>query len=353
MLKRKKLWSLIAAALLVTACGGGGGDGKEPALGGSGGADDVSGGNPPNSNPPSNNLPDTNPPVGEQQLNGNLHFNSNQLAYIKAGRTLEDREAGWDRDAYDAADLEAFEQGWGTARIPIEVADGFTREDDANPRVVVKPDPKIFAPAAPIASLGFKVIRQVLSDSDTAISTGQTAVGRVAFQFAERSDSPALQTGQAESIKLVIDKVQLSTDGEGKLVGAQVLSGAQMHVSAVVATPQGMRTINGTINDLPTETVHLLDLSQVLDGDDTNSIGLIINLEQAFSKADATFDDLGRLKGYFDVDVTMSALSKFIRPSGDANLERRELTGKPIQVGSQPVVNGAGVSVRLHVRAGE
>ncbi|HEY8607785.1 MAG TPA: hypothetical protein VIM12_11790 [Noviherbaspirillum sp.] len=343
MLKKTKIATLLALAAFVTACGGGGGDGDTPnnAAPSTGGSTDTGTGpvtnNPPNNNgnnPPDNN--GNNPPGDEQpnqpadqRLNGHLSMVANQLVYLRTNRSI-----------YNAFPLEQFETGQGL----FDTASG-SNGDVPGAQV----PPPAAAPAAPIASFGFRVDRHVQPDTQDQVVGNQKVVGRVAFSLVERAESPdILPTESAESMSFVIDNVELTTNEAGELVSATLREGAQIHVEG--RTAQGVPVLESF--GAPVGSVRLLDMSEVLDHyGDNSSIVLLFDLERAFSQAGTRLAALENLQGQFAMNVTLSA-ANIIRPAstGD-NLPEKNLAGQPITVTGQLPVTGAGISGTAWIRS--
>ncbi|MDB5771867.1 MAG: hypothetical protein JWM42_2241 [Burkholderia sp.] len=329
MFQKKKIVVPLAAAMLVAACGGGGGDtnGDTTATGSLGTPSITS----PSDTPPANQTPNQNV-SNDQQLKGHLSIVANQLVYLKPSRTRP----------YWANTVDAFESDRGL----FDIASG-SKDGDANAEV---PAPAA-APAAPLASFGFRVGNFVLSSTAGEAVGNQTAVGRIAFDFTERPASPGIASGEAaESMKFVIDGVELKTDANGRLASARVIDGAQMHVYGRTATGVEVRESVAA----STGSVRLLPIREVLDayGDDS-SVVLLADLEAAFAQAGPKLAAFENMRGHFSMKVTMST-AKLERPaasnSEEGPLARRDLVGPSITVNSQPAVVGAGLSGNVWIR---
>lgn len=377
MLKKTKIASVVAMAALVAACGGGGGDDEPSALpntgatptapvnGDSGSVPDDNGpATPPDvSNPtnPGDPDPGTEQPDdggGEQatdtQLNGRLSIVANQLVYLRTSRLASVESAPY--NAFTIDQFQGLQGGKG-------LYDAATGSETAAPGSVTdnnpydgRIDPPAAAPAAPVASFGFRINRFVQTAAGEALPGAQAATGRVAFNFVERAGTAGIGTNEvAEQMTFVIDGVELSTNAAGELTGVRVKAGAQVHV-------YGRSSTNGVVNaSFPAspESVRLLPLfvqhsnqeprDLVLDAyGDTSSAVLLFDLEHAFSQAGTSLQALQYLEGEFDMDVTLSAA--LIDWPQDDGSERRALTGKPITVAGQPTVTGAGISGTAWIR---
>lgn len=352
MLEKKKISMLIATALLVAACGGGGGGTDPAATGGTetnsrpSGGDDASGGSSAGSNEPTNTGGEASIPSTDQKLSGYLELGGNALIYIPRHRQLMDGYA-----SYDAVYLQWFETGraFNGQEVFADIAAGLSEEQRNDPTIQVRP--AVAAPAAPIASFGFRVIYGVKSESGGAQTGAQTAVGRVAFEFVERATTGG---NRPERMTFIIDKVEFGTDANGVLVTARAQADAKLYVSGTNA--QGI-TVNDTIS-APPNSVRLMPLASVLDnyGDDSAQV-LQLDLEQAFSLAGNRLAALHNLTGDFDMHVTMSSL-KMIRPEKivtdpldpDPAWPRQDMVGKTIEMPGHAPVSGAGTSGRVWVR---
>lgn len=323
MSAKMKFSLILAGAMLVAACGGGGG-----------GADvdpGNNGGNPPGSNnpPPGNDGGDT---VTEQKLQGHLALVANQLIYVRTNRTI-----------YLPVGLDGFESDGGI----FDIAAG-SRGGDEGTAV----PPSAVAPAAPIAVFGLRVNRFVQPSSEGQTVGNQTALGRVALELVERSDSPASNGGTApEVMRFVMDRVELTTSATGELVSARMANGAQMHVYGRNAAGT---EVTETI-PVPTGAVRLLPISEVPDNfGDTSSVVLLFDFESAFSQAGTRLAALEDIAGHFTLNLTMS-LADLVRPEEPANagnpaLERRDLVGQAITVAQQEAVAGGGISGNAWIR---
>lgn len=330
---KKKFMFFLAVAALVTACGGGGGgSGDNNSIGSPGGGSDTTnpdtGGNPPD-NSEAGNIPST-----DQQLNGYLQISANQLVFIPADRK---QMYGF---SYNGSPIEYFEE------TGLEIAAGGTDAD-----MSAEIPPSAIAPAAPIASFGFRVLNDVQSEAGGTQAGAQTAVGRVAFDFVERADSAGILAGErAERMTFIIDQVELATDAGGYLVSARALADARVYVSGVNAAG----TVVQDSLPAPTNSVRLMPLYHVADHyGDTSAQVLMVDPEQAFSQAGQRLAALHHLRGEFDMHLTLSSV-KMVRPSkpvtDEPALDRRELIGQPIGMSRHNAVNGAGVSGKVWIR---
>lgn len=340
MVFRKKLLLLLASAALLSACGGGGGGGKDPVVGGVG--DGVSGGGGTPTEPGSGTVI----PATDQKLNGYLQIGGNAVIYIPG-----DRELLYDEYAYNATYIEPFETGrmFTGEEVYTDIAAGLTEQERSNPALEIRPE--VAAPAAPIASFGFRVVNEVQSEAGGIQTGAQTVVGRIAFDFVERSTTAA---GSPERMTFIIDKVELGTNTAGRLITARALGDAQVYVSGVNAAGTAVNAaFPAAVN-----SVRLMPLSYVLDNyGDTSAQVLLIDLEQAFSQAGERLAALHNVRGDFDMHVTLSSL-KMVRPEKirtdpndpDPAWPRRDLVGKTIEMTGHTPVAGAGVSGRVWVR---
>jgi hypothetical protein len=341
MVFRKKLLLLLTSAALLSACGGGGGGGGDPAV--IGGGDNASGGGgAPIEQPGSGTVI----PATDQQLNGYLQIGGNAVIYIPG-----DRELLYDEYAYNATYIEPFETGrmFTGEEVYTDIAAGLTEEERSNPALEIRPE--VAAPAAPIASFGFRVVNEVQSEAGGIQTGAQSVIGRVAFDFVERSTTAA---GNPERMTFIIDNVELGTNTAGRLITARARGDAQVYVSGVNAAGTAVNaTIPAAVN-----SVRLMPLSYVLDNyGDTSAQVLLIDLEQAFSQAGERLAALHNVRGDFDMHVTLSSL-KMVRPEKirtdpndpDPAWPRRDLVGKTIEMNGHAPVAGAGVSGRVWVR---
>lgn len=322
MSAKMKFSLFLVTAMLVAACGGGGGGDADPGPG--------------NNNPPGGNQPGGNQPPGggdtvtEQKLRGDLALVANQLVYVRTNRTI-----------YLPVGLDSFEDTRGI----YDIASG-SRGGEGGTDV----PPTAVAPAAPIAVFGVRINRFVQPSTEGQDVTNQSALGRVALELTERADSPG-SAGGAEVMRFVIDRVQLGTSASGEVVSASVGSGARMHVYGRNAAGT---EVNETI-DVPTGAVRLLPISEVPDNfGDTSSVVLLFDFESAFSQAGTRLAALEDISGHFNMNLTMS-LADMVRPAAPATgsspaLERRDLVGQPITVGSQQAVAGGGISGNAWIR---
>jgi hypothetical protein len=340
MFDKRKISILLAAAMLVAGCGGGGGGNNTPNTGGDGTTNPNTGGD----NPPDNSGGDNNPvPSTDQRLNGYLEIGANQVVFIPGDRKLM---YGF---AYNAGPIEYFEGkdfSGGEADTNLNIAPGGTEQDLADPAVEIKPS--VLAPAAPIASFGFRVKNEMYSNAGVLQTGVQNAVGRVAFEFVERSSTAG---ARAERMTFIIDKVELGTNANGTLVTARAQPGAQLYVSGTNANGD---TVNETI-PVAENSVRLMPLTQVADHNgDTSAQVLQIDLEQAFSQAGQKLVALHNLRGEFDMHVTLSSLEKMVRPYKPVTIDPewtlRDLVGKTIEMNGHAPVSGAGLSGRVLVR---
>ena len=338
MLGKKNLVLVLASALLMAACGGGGGGNNNSS--GVGGGDTVGGGGTPTDpgSGPSN-------PAVDQKLNGYLELGGNSLIYVPGDRRLM-----WGY-AYNAVYLDFFENGrdFQGNEVFADIASGLSQEQMNDPAIQIRPE--VAAPAAPIASFGFRVLHEVKRAAGVNQTGAQTVVGRVAFDFEERATTAG---GRPERMTFIIDQIELGTNADGTLVTARALPDAKVYVTGTNA--QGV-TVNETIS-APTNSVRLMPLSVVLDnyGDPTARV-LQIDLEQAFSLAGNRLAAMHNMSGDFDMHVTLSSL-KIVRPEKirtdpndpDPAWPEQDMVGKTIEMAGHTPVSGAGTSGRAWVR---
>lgn len=262
-------------------------------------------------------------------MRGHLGLVASQLVYVKA-----------DRSIYFPVFLSQFEGNVGM----YDAASG-ERSTDSTAEV----PPRAVAPAAPLAAFGFRIEKFVQRSSPTQDIANQNVVGRIAFEFVERSGTQGIAANEVgEVMRFVIDRVQLTSDQNGEIVSARVLDGAQMHL-------YGRSNANSEVREsfsVPADTVRLLPMWQVLDHEgDNTSVVLLVELERAFSQAGQRLVAFENMRGHFDINVTMT-MSQLVRPAttGSNAVEYRDLVGQPITVNSQPVVNGGGVSGKTWIR---
>ncbi|SNT18860.1 hypothetical protein SAMN06265795_11668 [Noviherbaspirillum humi] len=339
MLEKKKIAVLVAAAMLVAACGGGGGDGSSSttavntsatgnrtATDTTGSGTTTTGTGSGTSTGGSTGSGTAASPATDQQLAGYLALVAEQLVYIKR-----------DRSIYFPVGLTDFEGATGM----YDFASG-SKDGDATAPVPAS----AIAPAAPLAAFGFRVEKVVQRTSASQAVANQTVVGRVAFELTELPGSQGIGAGEvAESMKFVIDKVELQSDANGELTSARALDGAQLYVYGRNAAGVEVRE---TL-PVPAGSVRLLPLWQLLDHEgDTTSIVLLVDLENAFSQAGSKLAALENIAGHFSMQATLSSVP-LVRPA-TATVAQRNLVGQSITVNSQPAVSGGGVSGSAWVR---
>lgn len=340
MLKKKILF-LLAMASLVTACGGGGDDTPQttnnpvggsqtgggavegPPAGSNGGGENLGGDDGVNDNPSPDDTGAT--PPADQKLNGHLEMVANQLVYIRTNREI-----------FHAVSLTQFESDEGM----YDVASGSATTNVPGANVLV---PAI-APAAPIAAFGFRVDKHVQASTEDQQVANQTAAGRVAISLTERAGTVG-EGEVAESMHLVINGVELSTDANRQITGVHVKNGAQMYVHGRnAANEEASATI-----PVPEDAVELLSMTEVLDNEgDITSTVLLISLEKAFGSAGQALAKLENMRGQFSMQVTLSPV-QIVRPAG-TGVEYKDLVGQPITVNGQPTVTGAGISGNVWIR---
>ncbi|GIZ50231.1 hypothetical protein [Noviherbaspirillum aridicola] len=351
MLAKKKIAGLLTVAALLAACGGGGGgddNTTRPATGGTPSSGSDSGGTPTGggdtSTPPGggNQNPGTQQPdngggqqVNDTKLQGQLAIVADQLVFLKA-----------DRNYYNAIQLEEFETGGGLLDAAAGATGNETRPANDMEDGIEWIAPTVTAPAAPFASVGFRIDRFVQT-TETVTSVGnQTAVGRLAFRLVELQSSPDIGTNEVpEELSFVVEGVELSTSEQG-LLSARVRENSLIHVRGRTAAGN---EISASFPANP-QSVRLAPASQVLDnyGDETSTV-LLFDLEQAFAQAADRLPGIELLSGQFAMALTLSA-ADLIRPAS-AGLQRDELDGESITVGSQPAVTGDGISGTAWIRA--
>ena len=331
-----KLLTVLAITLLIAACGGGGG--SEPGSGRNEGGINL-----PITQPPINN-PDPDPepvepvPATDQQLRGHLSVVGNQVVFIKG-----DRSSPWpgEPEPYNGATLNYFEESG------LRIASGGTEAD-----LTKQVPPSTLAPAAPIASFGIRISTSVLNDETDRPETGaQKVIGRVAMNFVEVASAGGVSAGQQpERVTFMIDKVELETNDQGRLISAKALEGAKLFFTGEAANG----TAETTDFPVPPDSVRLMPLTQLIDNyGDTSSHILLVDLEQAFSQAGSELSAFHNLDGQFHMQLTFSS-AKIIRPSHpnpeEGHRPRRELVGQPIQLPGHTVVNGGGLSGLVLIR---
>lgn len=340
MNNQSKWVTVLAIASLIAACGGGGGN-ERATSGNDGGA------NPPPITSPSpspNPSPEPEPepvepvPATDPQLRGHLSVVGNQVAFISGDRT-----PGWPgaTEPYNAATINYFEE------YGLHIASGGTEADTSK-----QIPPSAIAPAAPIASFGIRISTGVLNDETDQPETGaQKVIGRVAMNFVEVASADGVPAGQQpERVTFIIDKVELETNDEGRLVSAKALEDAKLFFAGESASG----TPVDTDFPVPAESVRLMPLSQVIDNyGDTSSHILLVDLEQAFSQAGSELSAFHNLDGQFNMHLTFSS-AKIIRPAHPNAEEgprpRRDLVGQSIQIPGHTAVNGGGLSGLVLIR---
>lgn len=338
MFREKRISLLLAAILAIAGCGGGGGDNSATStdrgtIGNSGDPGTDAG----NDSDTSDNEPDSTP---EPQLSGRMTLVANQMPYIDSDRDRFPTE-------YNAVDLGNFETTIGLYGVASGTSDGAV--GTGFPATAP-------APAAPVARFGFRVSKVVSPIADGPSVNEETVIGRIAFSFSERDDSPNMQPTQNERMSFVIDGVQITTKrnvqtGSVELDSVQLLADSRMHLYG--------RNAAGTVVEqtIPVQAnaVRLEPVSNIIDdyGDDSSVI-LMVDLEAAFAQGVEQLAALNNMAGHFSMDVTMS-FAQLVRPSGSADngttLPERTLVGKSVTVNNQPTVNGAGISGNIWIRA--
>ncbi|HYD96847.1 MAG TPA: hypothetical protein VEC01_16070 [Noviherbaspirillum sp.] len=392
MFQKKKLLPLIAVSALLAACGGG--DDTAPVASGTtatnttpatatpsgtsspgatapgtatgttpgttAGTTPAGSGNTPTaggtpSTPNAGSTPGASDPtpvaVTDQRFNGHMTLVSNQILYLRTNRYL-----------YLPVTLNTFESPTGivdlasgspVAHLPNLAADaaasGCTIEIDGTCAI----QPPAVAPAAPIAAFGIRIGTHLLP-SETGQQVGnQRVVGRIAFDLTERAGSPGVGAGQVpEVMRFVIDNVEMATDQNGRLTSVRLLDTARLHVYGRSAAGVEVRESLPA----PAGTVRLLPLTQVPDGyGDTGSVILFMDLETGFSQAGDRLAALQSIAGHFTMHVTLSSVSKIVRPAAVASpgfpaVPLKDLIGQSITVNTQPPVTGGGISGSAWIR---
>ncbi len=332
MNQQSKLIIIFAMAALIAACGGGGGNGQES--GGNNSGTNLPINQPPANNPNPNPDPDPVTPVTatDPQLRGHLSVVGNQVVFINRNRT-----PGWPGAAepYNGATIKYFEE------TGLHIASGGTEADRSK-----QVPPSIIAPAAPIASFGIRIGTGVLNDETDQSETGaQKVIGRVAMNFTEVASAGGVPAGQQpERVTFIIDRVELETNDQGRLISAKALEDATLFFAG--------ESYNGTTVTtdfpVPADSVRLMPVTQLIDNyGDTSSHILLVDLEQAFSQAGSELAAFHNLDGQFTMDLTFSS-ARIIRPAhADADegpRPRRDLLGQAIQLPGHAAVNGGGLS---------
>jgi len=328
MISPSKLVTVLAMTFLIAACGGGGG----------GGNDRYSGGNDGGINPPpvNNPTPDPEPvepvPATDQQLRGHLSVVGNQVVFING-----DRSSPWpgEPEPYNGATIKYFEESG------LHIASGGTEAD-----LTKQVPPSTIAPAAPIASFGIRISTSVLNDETDSPETGaQKVIGRVAMNFVEVANAGGVSAGQQpERVTFIIDKVELETNNQGRLISAKALEDAILFFTGEAANGTSVTTDF----PVPTDSVRLMPLTQLIDNyGDTSSHILLVDLEQTFSQTGSELSAFHNLDGQFNMQLTFSS-AKIIRPAHPNAEEgprpRIGLVGQPIQLPGHTAVNGGGLS---------
>lgn len=269
---------------------------------------------------------------------------ANQMPYIDSGT---DGDRNRFPTEYNAVGLEAFESTTGLFGVASGTSDGAV--NSGFPATAP-------APAAPVARFGFRVAKAISPIPAGPDVKEDTVVGRIAFSFSERADSPEMLPNQNELMSFVIDQVQIKTKlniqtGSIEMDSVELLSGAQMHLYGRNAAGIEVRqTIPVQAN-----AVRLEPVSNIIDDyGDTDSIILMVDLEAAFAQGVQQLAELNNMAGHFAMNVTMS-FAQLDRPSEvpaeGAARTQRNLVGQPITVNDQPTVNGAGISGNVWIRA--
>jgi hypothetical protein len=333
MFDKKKFLLYLVTTALVAACGGGGGGAPTTTSGGGPSTGGNTGGNN-DGGDPTGEMP------ADQQLAGYLSITANQILYVRR-----------DRDMYLPVPLDRFEDVHGINDVAPGYRGTETIGEPYRPQDGIDYEPPhTLAPAAPIAAFGVRVAKRVQPLAPSDVVGNQTAVGRLAVDLVERSDSHYLDGGQREIVRYVINNVELSTNAVGE-ISARVLPNAEMHVYGRNAAGMEVR------ETLPvrTDAVSMLPMVQVPDnyGDDS-SVVLLFDFEKAFSQAGDSLNNLVNVRGHFDMHLTLSPLQQFVRPaqgSGDSALPRKVLIGEEITVNDQPAVSGAGFVGHAWIRS--
>ena len=340
MNKHPKLICMLAIASLIAACGGGGSGGESSS---DGGATNLPINQPPANNPPVEN-PDPDPepvepvPAIDQRLSGHLSVVGNQVAYING-----DRSSPWpgQPEPYNGGTIKYFEEEG------LYIASGGTEAD-----MTRDVPPSIIAPAAPIASFGIRISTNVLhDDTEVSVTGAQKVIGRVAMNFEEIESAGGVPAGQQpERVTFLIDKVEIETDEQGRLISVKALEDAKLFFNGESAAG----TTVTTDFSVPAESVRLMPLSQLIDNyGDTGSHVLLVDLEQAFSQAGSELAAFHNLEGRFNMQLTFSS-ARIIRPEHPDAEEGprpwRDLVGASIQVPGHTAVNGGGVSGIVLIR---
>ena len=326
---------VLALASSLAACGGGAGESN------GGGIDGVADPSVNRINEPIlNSDPDpvTTVPAIDQQLRGHLSVVANQVVFING-----DRSAPWpgEPEPYNGATIKYFEESG------VHIASGGIDADLGKPI-----PPAVIAPAAPIASFGLRIATDVLNDdTDQPERMSQKVVGRVAMDFIEVANAGGVAAGeQAERVSFVIDKVELETNDQGRLMSASVLEDAKLYFV-------GASSIGTTVTTdfpVPADAVRLMPLTEVIDNHgDTSSLVLLVDLERAFSNAGNQLSAFHNLDGQFNMHLTFSS-AKIVRPE-HANADegprpRRELVGQSIRIPGHTAVTGGGISGLVLIR---
>jgi UDP-N-acetylglucosamine transferase subunit ALG13 len=181
--------------------------------------------------------------------------------------------------------------------------------------------------SAPLQTFGLRVRPNTNMWSGGA----QSETVRIAIELAD------VASGTGQLIQLLIDQATLSISAAGALSVA-VPDASRAHV--VVRNSAG-ETVTAHSGSLPANVVRLT----TVDVADPTSQGLTVDLDAAMAAAIAAAPEAQRpallaardVVGRFNLRMTVSGLS-LIGPTGTA------LVGQAITVGTQPVVNGGGVT---------
>ena len=371
MFQKKRILLMLFASGVLVSCGGGGSSGGAVVPSGSTGTTGATAAasTPNNSATPAPTTPpvptastpaaptpapspgSTTPPATaiDPQFNGYLEMVADQIIYLRTNRVL-----------YHPVPFPQFESDSGL----VDIASGSTAPPPVNIDTVsfgcnVAKDgtcgvqPPAAAHLAQIAHIPLSVDNLVNKLKPASKNANQTIVTRIAFDLTERADSPGIAASEVpEIMRFVIDKVAITTDADGKLANVQMQDGAQVHVYGRTAAGVEVQ------DDIPAPagTVRLMPESQFPDSNgDTSSIVLLVDLENAFSKASQKLDPLKNLAGHFAMNVTLTAVPKIVRPAQAASadypaVDLKELVGKAIVVNNQPPVNGAGIVGNAWIR---
>jgi hypothetical protein len=291
------------------------------------------------------------PVATDQQFKGYLQTVANQVVYIRTNRVI-----------YLPVSMSEFESDRGIVDIApgskvahIDGLESFAASQRCNVAIdgTCAIQPAAVAPAAPIAAFGIRIDKALQPSAPGQQVANQTVVGRIAFDLTERNEAPGVGTNEVpEIMRFIIDDVQMTTDENGRLASASVLTGGQIHVYARTAAGA---EVHANI-PAPPGTVRLLPLTEVPDhGIDTSSVFLLMDLETGFSQAGSALNILQNIAGHFSMHISFSSFARLVRPAAPAAnglpaVGQTDLVGESITVDGQAPVTGAGINGNAWIR---